>query len=280
MDISKLTYHKKEEATLKMREIPQVTPIHESSSESMIVDTSDVSSQYQKLDGVRDASLIFVISGGESTEKNFLKVLIEKRLRTLRVLFMSENSQGLQPYQMQDKWDVIQKDGKFTIENKEYHLDSMDKVFLLSDVDEFYEQLVKITKKQINQGQWIISNPCFEIWLYYCSCNNPTQDLACLEQLACSHRSQKMKALGNTLVRGGGWNAIRAFEKMVDGIEHSKEHYAIDENGIPVLYATQMHEMAQYLLETLNGNKNEYFEYIKQVETNRRKWQQSIDKIE
>lgn len=295
MDLSKLTYNKKQEATLDLKESPKVILMQESPSKSPLVDESSISLQYQKSDSIRDSRFIFVMSGGEQTERNFFKVLIEQStnltkhtnnqqglreemLRTLRVLFLSEDCQGLQPYQMNDKWDKIKEDGKIKIEDMEYHLDKMDKVFLLSDVDEFYDQLVKYTRIQDAQMQWIISNPCFEVWLYYCYFNNPMIDLACLEPLPCSERSQKMKSLGNTLGRGGGWNAVKAFEKMHDGIEHSKEHYAIDENGIPVLYATQMHEMAQYIINTLNRNANVYSNYLIQQTENRTKWKQRIDK--
>lgn len=71
------------------------------------------------------------------------------------------------------------------------------------------------------------------------------------ESRICLHTKQKMKAMYNTLVCGG-LNPCLAFEHIQIGIKHSKEHYAEDNNGIPVLYATQMHEMAQYLVDTMN----------------------------
>ena len=40
-------------------------------------------------------------------------------------------------------------------------------------------------------------------------------------------------------------------------------HYDTDKNGIPVLFATQMYEMAQYLVDTMNNNNNEYSEFVK-----------------
>lgn len=55
-----------------------------------------------------------------------------------------------------------------------------------------------------------------------------------------------MRALGNTLV-SGGLNPCLAFENMLNGIEHCIAYYAEDDNRITVLYATQMHEMVQYL---------------------------------
>lgn len=50
---------------------------------------------------------------------------------------------------------------------------------------------------------------------------------------------------------------------MLNGIEHSIAYYAEDDNEIPVLYATQMHEMAQYLVDVMNRNANEYSDYVK-----------------
>lgn len=86
-----------------------------------------------------------------------------------------------------------------------------------------------------------------------------------LENRTCHYAEQKMKVLGNTLV-SGGLNPCLAFENMLDGIEHSIAFYAKDDNGIPVLYATQMHEMAQYLVDVMNRNANEYSEYVKRKE--------------
>lgn len=264
MDLSKLTYSKRESD-----QTPSDVPSHklttEHEEERGTSEFLNVPSAYQKPEGVLSTSLVFVLSGGEKKENNFLYELIRgSELRSLRIKFMSEDGQGLQPFQMQDKWLQIQSTGEIKIGSQLFHLDAMDKVFLLSDVDEFYDQLEKIFKEKSNgtQGQWIVSNPCFEIWLYYCYLNDPEKDLECLKIEPVATRSQKMKTMGNTLV-SGGLNPRLAFEYMVTGMEHSKIHYAIDENGIPVLYATRMHEMAQYLVDTMNNNANEYSEYVR-----------------
>ena len=165
--------------------------------------------------------------------------------------------------------------GEVSLTNQHYQLDEMDKVFLLSDVDEFYDQLVKIDCVAGNQqaGQWIISNPCFEVWLYYCFKNEPETDLASLKTFDLAKRSQEMKHLGNLLVPGG-LNPLRAFEQMAEGIAHSREHYAEDEQSIPILYATQMHEMAQYLIDMMNRTANEYNEFIQRKQA----WREQMKK--
>ena len=99
-------------------------------------------------------------------------------------------------------------------------------------------------------GKWIISNPCFEIWLYYCYKNDPDGDLACVRLFSPDKLSKELKRRCNEIVKGG-LNGIKAFGYINNGIKNSKEHYAVDDNGIPVLFATQMHKMAQCIIDKL-----------------------------
>lgn len=114
-----------------------------------------------------------------------------------------------------------------------------------------------------------MSNPCFEIWLYYCYLNEPEKDLKCLVSEPVATRSKELKALGPMLV-AGGLNPCKAFELMTVGIENSRNHYEVEDNGIPILFATQMHEMARYLIDTMNQNADEYSEYVRRKEAWRR----------
>lgn len=221
---------------------------------------------YEKKDGIMSYNIVCVISGGEKRERDFLQTLIRQQdIHSLRVAFISKEGQGLQPYQMQEQWEDIQKTKTIATSNQTFHLDEMDRVFLLSDVDDFYEQLVKILGSQgeEDQGEWIISNPCFEIWLYYCFCDKPEEDLANVISLDPNRRSRELKQLGHSVV-AGGLNSIKAFEHMQKGIAHSIRHYAEDSNVIPVLFATQMHKMAQFLIDTMNHNRGEFDKFVKQ----------------
>ena len=270
MDLSKLTYSKGDSGKTPLKPVPKTTT---KGNEEIIgrFDVLKVSPAYSKTDGVLSTSLVFVLSGGEKREKDFFRELIKQReLYSLRVAFISAKGQGLQPYQMQERWGEIQSTGIFKIDSQIYHLDTTDKVFLLSDVDEFYGQLEKIFKNISNdvQAQWIVSNPCFEIWLYYCYLNDPEKGLKCLESESVATRSKKLKTLGPMLV-AGGLNPCKAFELMPAGIENSRNHYGVDEKGIPVLFATQMYEMAQYLVDTMNQNANEYSVFVKLKEKRR-----------
>lgn len=251
--------------------IQELEPLHHVDSDGtdyVIEDevmASDVPSMYSKSDGTLPYELVFVISGGAKRERDFLKVLIKGTgPSSLRVIFLSKEGQGLHPDQMQERWKDIRTSGIVDTDMQKFQLDVMDKVFLLTDVDEFYDKLVDILREKAedDNGEWVISNPCFEIWLYYCYLNNPEEDLAVLKELSLSKRSQTMKSLGGALIPGG-LNSIRAFEQMYDGIKNSSSRYALDENSIPLLFATQMHLMARYLVDTLNSNAGEYDDYVR-----------------
>lgn len=251
--------------------IQELEPLHHVDSDGtdcVIGDevmASDVPSMYSKSDGTLPYELVFVISGGAKRERDFLKVLIKGTgLSSLRVIFLSKEGQGLHPDQMQERWKDIRTSGIVDTDMQKFQLDVMDKVFLLTDVDEFYDKLVDILREKAedDNGEWVISNPCFEIWLYYCYLNNPEEDLAVLKELSLAKRSQTMKSLGDALIPGG-LNSIRAFEQMYDGIKNSSFRYALDENSIPLLFATQMHLMARYLVDTLNSNAGEYDDYVR-----------------
>ena len=260
----KLTY-KKDSGT---QELEPLNHVDSDGTDYVIGDevmASDVPSMYSKSDGTLPYELVFVISGGAKRERDFLKVLIKGTgLSSLRVIFLSKEGQGLHPDQMQERWKDIRTSGIVDTDMQKFQLDVMDKVFLLTDVDEFYDKLVDILREKAegDNGEWVISNPCFEIWLYYCYLNNPEEDLAVLKELSLAKRSQTMKSLGDALIPGG-LNSIRAFEHMYEGIKNSSSRYALDENSIPLLFATQMHLMARYLVDTLNSNAGEYDDYVR-----------------
>ncbi len=275
MDFSKFTYAKGEPKQDAEDAVPgENLPLHESEEggeEAKLTTEVNVSPDYRKPESTLSPVLVFVLSGGETRERNILKVLIrQKELRALRVLFLSEQNQGLQPYQMQEKWQSVRRAKQLEIDGQTYHLYDIDKVFLLSDVDEFYGQLAEIlsSKADDDSGCWIISNPCIEIWLYYCYRNEPKTDLACIEKLPESERSKRLKSLGNEIIKGG-FNFDYAFEHLLEGIEHSEKYYEEDEKGIPVIFATGMYRLAKFIVETLETNGNEYEEYIRQKQLER-----------
>jgi hypothetical protein len=138
----------------------------------------------------------------------------------------------------------------------------VDKVFLVTDVDEFESQLVKILshKAKDDYGQWIISNPCIEIWLYYCYEKELAPEMLKLRYVSRARRSQKLKQLNNDLIKGGA-DPRKAFDNTPAGIANSKVHFRTGHYGIPKFLATSFHLMMEQIQEFIIERGRSFEEY-------------------
>lgn len=231
-----------------------------------IVPLSDISPQvpsaYRKEDGMLSYSLICVISGGTKRERAFLNELERKHtFKAVDVIFVSteEGAGGLTPKMMLSAYEKICKDGVIQASGRSFELDSVDLIYMFTDVDHYENEWKDVLKDcEKNTPVWIISNPDFEIWLYYCYRNNPDEDLKEVLEEIPSQRSSTLKTVNGRFNNGGGLDTRKAFEHLEDGIVHSKEHYQ-EVDGIPALFSTQMHVFAEDVLLRLG---NEYKEFV------------------
>ena len=276
MDITKLKYAKEPHETplREVRHEPQ--PVAE-----VIDDNAPLAKgipQYEKADGTMSASLIVVISGGTVREKNFFRAIEPPHFRYTKIIFKSKDNQGWSPLQMESFWNECK--ATKTIEDQDGQnvgIADIDNVFLVSDLDSFEDQLKTVLgrKDSTDGSQWIISNPCFEIWLYYCHRNDPEHELAAIKSDVVHKRSGHLKNLCGQLVKGGIDPTISIFG-IKEGISHSLQHYAEDENGIPVLFATQMHLLAQCLIDTMNKRGSEFDLFMAQSAESIKSWMRKI----
>lgn len=222
------------------------------------------SKEHEKGKAVLVPAIVYVLSGGTTREKVFFQALRNDKILSscVQVLFQSKEGQGLQPYQMDEIWQRGRQRGKITVEGKEYRLSKVDKVFLVTDVDEFESQLVKILsqKAKVDYGQWIISNPCIEIWLYYCYEKNLTPELLQLRYVSRARRSQRLKQLNNDLIKGGA-DPRKAFDNTPAGIANSKAHFRTGHYGIPKFLATSFHLMMEQIQKFIIERGRSFEEY-------------------
>ena len=144
---------------------------------------------------------------------------------------------------------------EIALDKKEYYAtssqeDAPDHFFIISDIDHFYNDLVKIqpqcSKEHIGL---IMSNPCFEIWLYYGKEEEPPNDfVAPMDKLKIS---QAFKTYLETKVKGGV-NPKKALYDIKSAIDHAKKHYEKDDKGIPKLFSTNMFVLASELLPLID----------------------------
>ena len=208
------------------------------------------SPENSKPEPVLSPSLFFVISGGTDRERTYLNELEKKKtFSKLHVLFLSseKGKGGLTPTMMNDKLVKIIKYNKVAIGKKVYRIKDIDKTFLFTDVDHYEEELRGLIPTHHKNAQWIISNPCFEIWLYYSFYNSPKSDLAEMIKILPSKRSLWLKTRNGKMNNGGGIDTRKAFENIDKAITNAKQHYCEDEAHFPSLYSTQMYHLEKHL---------------------------------
>lgn len=215
---------------------------------------------YSKGDGTISSRLICVISGGTDRERALLnEVERKKSFKRLQVIFVSSKTAplpqgGLTPKMMKSVYDDVVSTGVVKLNNRVVHLQDIDKIYLFTDVDHYYDELnsllIKATQRE--KEDWIISNPDIEIWIYYCYRNTPEQDLLeVIDAQPESMRSSILKTVNGRFNNGGGLDTRKTFENLHVGIANSKANYAEDANGIPVLLSTQMHRFAEDVIQSL-----------------------------
>lgn len=241
------------------------------SSEVAPIPSGQIPSAYRKEEGRLSYSLMCVISGGTERERSFLNELERKHtFRGLDVIFVStgKGCGGLTPKMMQAAYESICKDGVINIAGRTVRLESVDVVYMFTDVDHYETELKEIlSMKKDASPVWIISNPDFEIWLYYCYRNNPYEELRAVVEEKETGRSSALKTINGTFNNWGGLDTRKAFEHLKDGIAHSKEHYR-ETDGIPNLLSTRMYVFAEDVLMRLG---DEYDEFVRRKQAFREK---------
>ncbi|WP_372756155.1 RloB family protein [Labilibaculum sp.] len=212
-----------------------------------------IPSSYTKEDGFLDPSLFVIVSGGEVREKDYFdffqrkyKELNRPIFPKLRIKFIAENSEGQGGLDVTDLVDAAIDVKKHLDESKD--VDLIDSINLVTDVDEFYDQIIeRYSDCQENHLNLVISNPCFELWLYY-SYFAEKPDYIVPEDV--SKISGGFKTyLGEK--KAGGVDPRKAPFEIAKAINNSKGNFSKDANDIPNLFSTNMHELAEKLDELI-----------------------------
>ena len=211
------------------------------------------STDYTKGEPYLSTRMIFILSGGSKREKDYFKPLSADRLiHSVKLAFRPKKGQGLKPFELKRLAEEFIRDKCFiTEDNSSFHIEEEDIIYLLQDVDEFSEELFGYLRYQSDNDpyRWIISNPSFEIWLFYHYFDHPKSLEAGIDMTE-RDRSNWLKEHLNTVVPGG-IKPSQAFYKAEQAIQNSKKNYA-ENDRFPALYSTQMHMVAESILDSMN----------------------------
>jgi hypothetical protein len=197
---------------------------------------------FQKQDlEIMPKAFFILISGGEAREKDYFRIISSHdKFERIKIDFIADPLK-LSPCGM---FEVAQyKKARY---NSSKNTDAEpDRIYLISDVDHYIAELLQIRPKCIKEGfSLIISNSCFEVWLYYAYCDSLPNFTIPSNYLTISSKFE------GWLLRAirGGVKTTRAILSIGQNIEHAKKNYKEDINGIPELFSTNMFELAQDLL--------------------------------
>lgn len=231
------------------RRYTKPTPIAEdvaAFSEEPQVEASDAldtltkisATEYSKAENVlQPRAFVVVFSNGEVREKNYFQWMRQHCSR-LRLEF---NSYPTSPDDMLK--DVIAKKEEYDMTAGE---ETPDTYFLVTDVDHFYSVILRskpdYDKERIRM---ILSNPCFEVWLYYSKRDDKFEGFVVPEDYL--KLSREVKRFLNERIPGG-CNPKKAIFDIKANIVNARNNYGEDKNGIPVLFATNMFLLAEDVL--------------------------------
>lgn len=205
-----------------------------------------VSPAYTKGEGTLDPSLFIIVSGGEVRERDYFNFFKNRRRSFPRIVveFIDKNQRGVGGLGVAQLVEVALQVKQQKEESKSD--DVLDSINIVTDLDHFYPEIIaNLPVCKANNVELIISNPCFEIWLYY-SYYRERPDFVVPEDESKISSGFK-KYLGDK--HKGGVDPRKAPFSIAGAIENSAANYLLDERGIPILFSTQMHLLASKLYE-------------------------------
>lgn len=204
-----------------------------------------VAAGYTKTEGVLSPALFIIVSGGEKRERDYFMLISDMTtFPRIDIKFVANVAGtpegGLSPDKMYEEAVRLKADY-----DEGRPADIEDRMFLLSDVDHFVVELQRIKPFCEKDGmELIVSNPCFELWLYYGKYSEEPLDFGIPDDKLKISSCFKTY-LGNKVT--GGVNPTKAIFDVDTAIYNAGMNYEIDDKGIPVLFSTSMFMLAKEL---------------------------------
>ncbi len=214
---------------------------------------------YKKEEPTKDPRyFIVIISGGEIREKNYFKIISDaNRFTAIKVEFNADPNR-LNPERMLEFSKYLQERYQSSESN------NPDDYFLVSDVDHFMDELIEIKPKCDKLGlQLVVSNPCFEVWLYYSKRTDKLVNYPIPDEVEKISKKLKTWIATSSEIRGG-IDPIKAIFDIEHNIVNAKANYAIDEKNLPELFSTSMFLLAQKILPFISKDLTKLKEENKQ----------------
>lgn len=235
--------YQKENRNIPLRDAIVQNPI---ASDSIVSEITTSVSSYQK--GIpfdSPKSFIVIFSGGSKTELEYFKpIRNSKCFSNIKIEIFVEDT-------FEKKTDMLLYNPRifdYAYDKVEEYREGMspdlpDAYFIITDVDHFGQSIQTNQGKCKQEGiELIISNPCFEVWLYYSEHYDRFENF----EIPDKELSKTLKKYVHTSV-AGGLDTRKAIFNIEQNIVNAKNNYT-EENGFPTLFSTQMYRLAEQML--------------------------------
>jgi len=233
---------------------PEIEPLEGVVTKSDVATFNSVASvsvpksKYTKPEAFKIPQALFVIySGGTEREKDYFRLIDRNSdlFPFVRIAFHTEPN-----FDEGGKPSIVRFATEKTKEYQESASDeNTDYYFLITDVDHF-EQFLPAMQQECNASniELIISNSCFEVWLYYAEKSDRCEGFEIPQNTL--EISSAFKTWTNTQIKGG-LKPTKAIFNIEQNTVNAKQNY-VEENGFPTLFSTQMYRLAEQMLPYVN----------------------------
>lgn len=180
--------------------------------------------QYKKKKPFRDASLMIIVCEGKQREPDYFRYFDQLDSR-LKIIVVPSSNGASAPKHLMDNANAA----------TEYHVKDGGtyKLWYVLDTDRWVKrQILEICKTCEKNSDWAfaLSNPCFEVWLFYHVSNKKPENV--------SKKCKDWKRLVNETLSGGFDSNVHP-GLIQDAIKHSEKHYTA-QGHVPDCGSTQL----------------------------------------
>lgn len=197
----------------------------------------------------RDSRLFVIICEGAKREPEYFKVF-QNLSRRIKLEIVENNQSDNSHTKSSPKW-LLDKTVDY-LSNNDIKKD--DLVYLVLDVDRWKTKDLISLQNEANKNSWnfIVSNPCFEVWLYYHYRNEVNNK----DIKTCKDFKFEISKFET-----GGYNPIKFIKNIEIAIQNCKKQDNYDQI-LPSQNTSHVYKLIENLFEFApNIDKEEFFNY-------------------
>ena len=202
---------------------------------------------------LRDSKLFAIACEGGEREPNYFSLLEDKKTSSrikLHIIKDEENTNEKYETKSAPKW-VLERALKYF---EKYGLKDKDELWFVMDIDKWeVSQLKEIHNHCKNKPNWhiILSNPCFEVWLYLHQQTNILNS----DQTTCKLLKKQLSELNNN----EAYNCEKYMYYFLDAIKNAKKLDKNPTNFFPEKATTKVYQLAEAVMKIVGDTNFKIF---------------------